>query len=290
MQTQNKILKTVMKPITELVILTDKFSDWIFDQKKISDSTKMFEGVFKGKKISSTVTFKFGGGLLQQFDKSVLLALINERNAENEFVSIQRLFETLGGGNHLTSKMKTKLLKSVRKLMATIVKIDCVELVNLCYKGKKATIEGPLLHCNIITAKINSQVTDDVIQLVADSPLLQVADIKNQIARLPSNFLPKIRSTENLIALNWFLLEQVAEIVGSNSRERKKRVHKLNCSILFDTLFNKCGFSDLDKIQKSRLRENIKNILEHFQNCGLIEDFKFTKENGEIRSIEIFLS
>lgn len=287
MQLPAKILKVTMKQITELVIPTDKFSDWLFDQKKISNVTKMNEGNFKGKEVYSTITFKFGGGLLEPIDKAVLLALISERAAGNEIVSAQRLFETLGGSNHLTEDVKEWLLNSVRKLSDTYVKVNMTELVTAIYKGKKATIEGNLIHANIITAEINKKVTDSAIQLVGDSPVMQVADVKNQIARLPKNALSKVRGSMNQIILSWYLLERVAEIVGSHSSNRKKRVHKLQPVILFDTLCQKCGFVDLDKYDLRRLRDNIRKILEHFKQINLILDYEFTKVNGKIYSIEI---
>lgn len=281
--------KTEMKPITELVLPIDKFSDWIFDQTKICDTTKMSEGVFKGKSISSRITFKFGGGLLVPFDKTVLLALNSEYNADNEFVSLQRLFETLGGGNHLTDKMKVELLKSVRKLMETYVKIDMTELVQNCYKSKITTVEGMLLPCKIVTTEINSKITEGTIHLLGNSPIFQVADIKKQIMRLPCNLISALplRSTESTISLAWFLLKRVGEIVGSNSAERKKRVHKLSTSILFETIFEKCGFTGLDKEKRRNLLNNIKKILEHFQNYKLIPSFEIIKKNGKNYSIEV---
>jgi hypothetical protein len=289
MQTKNSILKAEMKPIIELVLPIDKFSDWILDQTKICDTTKMSEGIFKGKSISSRISFKFGGGLLVQFDKAVLLALISEYDAGNEFVSFQRLFETLGGSNHLTSKMKAKLSKSVEKLMNTFVDIDMGEIVDVRYKGNQAKLKSMLLPCKLATAEIKGKITDGVIRLLGHSPLLDVADIKSQIARIPVKTISELplRSTEATISLAWYLLERVTEIVGSNSAERKKRVHKLQTTILFATLYTKCGFTDFNRDQSRDLRENIKKILEHFKNCCLIHSFEFIKKNGVNYSIEI---
>jgi hypothetical protein len=289
MQTKNPIFKAEMKPIVELILPIDKFSDWILDQTKIYDTTKMSEGMFKGNPISSRITFKFGGGLLVQFDKAVLLALISEYDAGNEFVSFQRLFETLGGSNHLTSPIKTKLSKSIEKLMNTFVDIDMGEIVNARYKGNQAKLKSMLLPCKLATAEINSQITDGVIQLLGHSPLLDVADIKSQIARIPVKTISElpIRSTATAISLAWYLLERISEIVGSNSSERKKRVHKLQYTILFDTLYDKCGFTDLNRDQRQKLRKSMETILEHFQNCGLINSFNFIKKNGKNYSIEI---
>lgn len=211
MQTKNPILKAEMKPIVELVLPVDKFSDWILAQMKIYDTTKMSEGMLKGKPISSRITFKFGGGLLVQFDKAVLLALICEQAAGNEVVSLQRLYETLGGSNHLTSPMKTKLSKSIEKLMNTFVDIDMGEIVDARYKGNQAKLKSMLLPCKLATVEINSQITDGVIQLLGHSPLLDVADIKSQIARIPVKTISELplRSTEATISLVWYLLERV---------------------------------------------------------------------------------
>jgi hypothetical protein len=289
MQAKNFIEKTEMKPITELVLPIDKFSDWILDQTKICDTTKMSEGIFKGKPVSSRITFKFGASLLIQFDKAVLLALISEYDAGNEFVSFQRLFETLGGGNHLTPKMKAKLSKSIEKLMNTFVDIDMGEIVNARYKGNQAKLKSMLLPCKLATAEIKGKITDGVIQLLGHSPLLDVADIKSQIARIPVKIISELplRSTEATISLAWYLLERVTEIVGSNSSERKKRVHKLQTTILLTTLYTKCGFIELNRDQRQKLRKSIEIILEHFKNCSLITSFEFIKKNGINYSIEI---
>ena len=290
MQIANKILKAAtMKPITTLVLPVDKFSSWIFEQnKKFSSGTKFKEGKFRGKNVTSTVEFEFKGGLLEPIDKVLLLALITEKTNGNDVISAQRLFKTLGGSNHLSATFKERLLNSVRKLATTYIKINMTEIVNLCYKGNKTIIEGNLVHCNIITAEINHKISDSAIEIL-DSPLLKVAEIKRQIAHVPIYFLSKINCNENLIILNWYLLERIVKIVGSHSSS-KKRVRKLNTTILLETLCQKCGFVGLDKYDLRRLRDNIRKILEHFVKIGLILEYKFLKINGKNHSIEISLN
>ena len=288
MQTLKQFEKIEMNPVTELVLPVDKFSDWLFDQPRINDIKKMSEGIFKGKEISSKVSFKFNAGLISQFDKAVLLGTISEQNAGNSFFSLQHLYQTLGGSNHLTPKMCARLSKSIEKLMNTAVEVDMSEIVESRYTGKQYKIKGMLLPCKIVTAEINGNIVKGAIQLIGNLPMFDVADIKNQIARQNAKLISELplRSTENTIQLSWFLLERVCEIVGSNSEKRKKRVHKLNTSILFETIFKKCGFTNLNRYQIRDLRETIKIILEHFKKCSLIHSFEFIKKGGRHYSIE----
>lgn len=286
-----KIENVKFKPATVITLPTDQLADFLVGTSKLSDK-KIFECKTRIKKngkksgvataIYSVVTLKIAeGGTFDRFDKIIILALGTLQNAGNEFISLRQLYKTLGGNDkYLTKTARKFLLERIDKLRLSEFKIDMTEYLNNCTKDKPKKIacskKTNILPCEVVTQKINNKITADVIRLLAPIPFFEIADVKDRIARQPLQLITDLglNATTTTITLSWYLLERVIKIVGSHN---SKRARNLNNSILFDTLFKDCGFTDFNRDKKYDIRKTITKILTHFKDCGLINDFKFTE-------------
>jgi hypothetical protein len=155
------------------------------------------------------------------------------------------------------------------------------------YKGS-VTFQGSLLPNEIITAKVNSNITNGVVHFLDSSILFDIADLKDQIARCDIKLLDvPIRNTEQTVTLKFYLLERILKIKGSNN-ENRKNVIKLHNTILLDTLYTNCGLSDDGKNRKSEYRQNISQILSYFKKFDFISEYEFVKDGDKFFGIKIF--
>lgn len=293
--------KFFMNPLTVLLLPTDKLSDFLLNQSDLKEK-KMFERkrgknnkkFGKTSEINSVISLKmYNGEKFTQFDKAIILALVAEQQAGNNIISLTRLFQTLGGGNHLHENLKAKILKSIHKMRHSDFKIDMTDYVkNFGKDNKRVSSKSQyLLPAEITTVKVNGKITDGAIKLLKSIPLFKIADVKNQIARQPAEFIAglPVRATENTITLSWYLLERLTEIIGSNAPERK-HTKKLNTAISLETLALDCGFSDFDRVKRHRLLQKIEEILAYWRGLGVISAFEIDKNGGKNAAIRLTLS
>lgn len=276
---------------TVITLPTDKIADFLVGNSRL-DAEKIFECKARIKKdgkrsaqteIYSSITLKIAdNGTFDYIDKIIILALGTLQNAGNEYISLRQLYKTLGGNDrYLTKTARKFLLERIDKLRLSDFRIDMTEYLETCTPDKPKKLacrkKTYLLPCEVIEMKINGKTTKDGIKLLAPIPFFEIAGVKARIARQPLQLITGLglNATENSIVLSWYLFDRVTKIVGSRD---SKRAHNLNNSILFETLYKDCGFTDFSRDKKYDLRKNITKILTHFKDCGLITDFKFTDD------------
>lgn len=300
MATNNSAANFKPQPVKEIFIPTDKLLTFLNNEGCL-DEAVMFEKTTKtgkGKQskrleVNSTIDLKVtNGGVIEQFDRAVLMAFCNFQSAGNKFITLRRICKYLGGSaTHANTKFAKAVMASIEKLRHTDFSIDmaaylknCTDTPDLKLDCRKtcyllpATIHAANYHCG---EKYNSAV---VIELTGKIPILEVSDVKNQIARLPLELIQglKWRTNENSIAVAWYLLERITKVVGSHSH---KRTRKLQPTICLETLLTDCNLTGLDKHQRHDLFAKIKNILNHFKEKGFIDNFSFDKSVNEISAI-----
>lgn len=223
---------------------------------------------------------------LGQFDCDVANVCISEWEAGNRYLTCAMIYRSLTGkvGDSDSTPSKDQLAKiklSLNKLMNVHIKID---LKNLCeklgYNNKtEIRITGFLLPAQIAKRKINGQKTIGI-EMTAESPLLQVAKLKNnQILSCDMALLhvPKQKNTPLNIELKHYVLRRVLEIMAHR---------QMRHTITFNDVFEKCRINKADNKKKFRAREFIKSFFEHLVNCGIITSFEVTWKAGAFHSIE----
>ena len=296
--------KIQLNPLECLLIPIDKLTNVLFDIEK-EDPEEILENRKLGITTPISLTLpkdKHGQDIqLTQFDKLIFWIALSEQNAGNFCVSHSRIFHTLGGSQKLNDapNVKAAITDSLRKLRNTTLTADLTALTShfKSYKRKletllgteiysnKIILEDSLLPTKTVTASINGKITDGVIYFHDISILLTIAEMKQQLIHCqPELLAAPVRSTVQTLCLKGYLLERILKIKGSHS-DNRKRVRPLNNTILFDTIYSKCGLADAQKWQKQDFRKSISTILEHFKTQNLIKSYEFTKKNGKFYSI-----
>lgn len=293
------------QPVKELLIPTDKLLCFLSNSGEL-DNAEMFEKkkkTGKGKKsttleVKSTVNLTVpNSGKIEPLDRLVLMAACAFQSAGNQYITLRQLCKYLGDrGKDTNSKFAKAVMASISKLRCTDFKINmglylknCTDTPDQSLECKKntnllpATVHETNYHCGSNEEKVV------VIELIGKIPILEVANVKNQVARLPLKLIQglNLRLNERAIVLAWYLLERAAKIKGSIEH---KRTRNLQPVIKFETLYSDCGFTGLDKNQRHDLFERIKQVLDHFKATGFIAGYELTKTNNEYSAIKLTLT
>lgn len=289
-----------LNPTKNLTIPLDKVFKNIFNPAKDKPIRRVTENKRRG--IKTVVTFETFKGNLGQFDKLVFCAVISEKNAGNNFFTIRRLFQKMGGSHTLTAEMKKAISDSIERLACTRVEINMTDVskkFHYCDKDE-VIFKNYLLPCESVEVKINGQIADGAYKILGNSPLFQNSELKKQFTEQPFELLdvPKLHNSVLVMKLKFFLLERITAIIGSHKKYKPhitgkkkgggfnyKTVTKLREIITFEDIFEQCELLDADKWQKQDARNIIKKILEHFKEQDFITDWHFEKKNGAFYSI-----
>ena len=221
---------------------------------------------------------------LAEFDKEILSVCISEQYAGNGATTPDVICRGLTGNFKMqasndTNELKEEILKSIRKLMGTIVKIrvdDAAEKMG--YNDKKPSeFVGSILPACYISGTVNGK-DCTVIKFLDKSPVFMAAEKKAQVLTFNPALLnaPKQRNNKAGVKVRNYILQRVEEIKASHdSNDKRKR--KLPQTITFDDLFNKCGIDANDKERRFDARKTATNFMEHLKKCGTIKDFKLIK-------------
>ena len=298
--------KTQVYPSRELVIATDKMKANVFDATNDNAERGILED--KKSKIVTPLDIHFSTEFkdknkLTAFDELIFDVCISEQFKGNKLTTPAIIHRAMGGSKtNFTAKEKDKILQSVRKLATTFIDFD---ITKTCKQfnyndGRGYKYNGYLLPCEYIAASINGWTDSAVIHFLRDSPLLDVARIKNQFATCDVALLdvPNIRNSELVLSLKGYLLRTVLKIIGSHKKHKKhfrgkgkdgkpffQQATKLQKIIKLDTLFEQCGLSDATNNRKSEYRKAIAKIMNHFQSQNLISEWHFEKKDGRFYSI-----
>jgi len=295
-------------PSKKLVIAIDKMKQYIFKTGKPTLTPIIIEDKKTNTETDLTVTlsdeFK-EEKKLSAYDELILDICVSEQFAGNEYTTPAIIHRAMGGSKtKITAKDKEKIMWSVRKLATTYIDFD---FTDTCKRfgynnGEGYKYSGYLLPAEYITKTINGQVDSAVIHFLRDSPLLDVARMKNQFITCDVALLDvqNIRNTELVLKLKGYLLRRVLQIVGSRKPHKKhfagkkkdgkpihRQANKLADKILLDTIFEQCEISDADKWKKQDARNIISKIMNHFKEEGLISEWRFETKYGKFHAVKI---
>ena len=184
----------------------------------------------------------------------------------------------------MTPAMRDEIIKSIDKLMGTIIEINASEEVKAGWR-QEAEYKGALLPCKRVSKKdirINGQEVIDCIQLLGSSPLYDYAKGINQISRASIDMLnAPVNNTPENITLKGYLLRTITSMKSPKS--------KLKPVIRYDTIYEYLGIENTDKMAKKRVRDRTKEILNFWVNEGLITGFDEEKEGKTFEKIKIEL-
>ena len=229
---------------------------------------------------------------LTEFDRDVLGVIISEYLSGNRYTTVNIIHRALigkvGQGCDGVKPMKNQqaaIINSVVKLMATIVDFSSVSesLKEMNYTDKEGNTvilrTSNLLLADIVDAKINGQVMDNVIFFKANSPLFDIANAKSQVIRYPHNLLdvPNQNNTPRIITLKKYVMRRICEI----------KLHKnMTPTITFDDVFQKCRMTNSLRSAKQDARNAIANLFQHLKDKNFISDFQLVQHRNKFISVK----
>ena len=227
-----------------------------------------------------------GTSPLTEFDAAVLSACISEQKADNDDTTPAVILRALtgkvgeGGDHKMRTNQRRAILDSVEKLMCTKITAD-LSAVNEAlgyHDGKKQKITSTILPCDIITTTVNGQPVDDVIHFRGVSPILQIAEDRDQILRYDTALLdvPNQNNTPLVIVLKNYCMRRVAEI----------KAHKMTPTLTFADIFKRARISDASKHTKLDARNVVENFFAHLKEKGAIKSFELVKRGNQIYAVK----
>lgn len=228
--------------------------------------------------------------------REVLFACMELYEAGFKVVTPAMIVRHMTGSDRAVMDWEGELKPIINKLMQTLIKIDLSPLEGLKPRRKGLTyrkrfeepkykdyrmITSPLLPARYKESSVNGQ-KSVAIEMLAESPLIMVADFKRQKITYDATplVIPARRNTLRQTVIKRWLLRRIK--LADPSRQKP-----LNSSILFTTLYSECGLTDADKWEKQDARGFVLALLEHFKREGVMRDFEIVKSGQVYRSIKI---
>lgn len=204
------------------------------------------------------------------FDRIVFNTCYSLMAAGNLATTTDVIFSHMTGKDRRpTEEMRRKIKDSIIKVSSPWIRVDVESANDAFHYGKKKIYEGRLLYAKFEQFIINGNTVDDGITFWGKSPLVEIAEIRNQILSFPKELLNvPVSATEETIVMRGELLRAVMGIVN----------HGLTPTILFSTVFSSIGYNEMDKQQQQRTRKKAALMMDTWQRVGLFKSYTVEKE------------
>ena len=226
---------------------------------------------------------------ITELDAAVLSVCISEQKVGNEDTTTAIILRALTGkvgesGDHkLRVNQREAILHSVTKLMQTIIDIDLSDTNKaLGYNsGKPQQLRAPILPCEFVTIEINGQTVNDVIHFYRESPIMTIAEDRNQILRYDTDLLdvPGQNNTPLVIVLKNYIMRRIAEI----------KLHHMTPTLTFNDIFTHARISDANKHVKLDARNVVEKFFEHLKEQGFVKSFEIVKKGVAVYAVKFTL-
>lgn len=227
---------------------------------------------------------------LDEYDRAVLSVFNANWYLGNRFLTPAIIYRGVtgkvndkSGDSKPSINQLARIMKSVNKLMTTIVSSDISEVCeNLNYNdGTPLKFSANLIYAKYITATINGQETT-IIELMEEPILFKIARLKGkkgrgQLLTYDAAFLdvPNQKNTEMNVALKNYSMQRIQEII----------LHQMTPTLTFNDIFDKCRITQKSKKNKFDARQTIITFLEHLREVGVIDSFELIKHGNSFDKI-----
>lgn len=203
---------------------------------------------------------------LTDYDEWVYIALGTLFHYGQRTISLDQIYRQMGGISKPSTQIKKKIAESVEKMRTASIIIDNTNEVEAKYKYSRYEYKGYLLPVETITERDSKtqQIKTQQINILKEPPLIQFARERKQIESIPVKVLQvPLSMTERHCSLQNYLIDHIAHLKNRNA--------KTNPVIKMSTIFKKVGIEG--RKEKSRARESITTILQHYKDTDFIKDF-----------------
>lgn len=207
---------------------------------------------------------------LMPFDKRVYIAISALYNAGNAYITLTQIYYAMGNTGKPSANQLEKINESVNKMRGANIVIDNIQETEQ-YNYLRFNYKGYLLPAEITTATINGQLSESAIRILREPPMMTFAKQRKQITTITVKVLQSpISKTDANLLIDDYLIERIS---------RAKRSGQ-SCKILYETIYENTQITTTK--QKQRAPEKIKTYLEHYKACGLIADYRLSKDGIKI--------
>ena len=223
---------------------------------------------------------------IRQFD--LLIVAVYSAAIEQcwDIITINQFCDALTGNtNHNTHNppaLKKIVTDSIKRLIGTVITVDMSDTCKkMKYKTDKPRRTASILPCELQeNVKVNGQKTT-VIKIYAESPLIEIAELKNQIIRIGTELLniPFNRSPR-ATKIEGYLVSWIETLIHHKNMQP---------NITMKKIYEYAEIADSDRHAKFNIRKIIEATLNHLKEKGRIHDWTYTMKNpcGRVVPYEI---
>ena len=215
---------------------------------------------------------------LLPFDKRVYIAISALFNAGNNVITLSQIYYAMGYTGNPGTRNLNKINDAITKMTGARIFVDNKQEAAE-YKYKRFKYDGSLLPIERGTAIVNGKLSEAVIHIFREPPLMSFARQRKQITSVDIALLQSpISKTDANLQIEDYLLERIS---------KDKNSKKSGCRILFKTLYSHTGIADKPKTnterqQKKRAPGKIESYLKHYQKTGFITGYTMEKDGISI--------
>lgn len=280
---------------TQFIAPTDKVSRLLFDgELSKALSSLAMENRKSRKTITTLASIDFddlngsveikGRRELTPYDREVHDAIITLFvDGENEYMTPQMIYQVMTGNPDafLEKKQAEAISNSITKCMYSKVTIDAKEEAK-AYGFDDFKYDGNLISSERKTATLNGTVLE-CLHVLRQPVLYELASNKNQIGRLDIKLLnTPINKTEEIITLQGYLYRRILSMKSNKN---------LSKTIVYSTVYNQLDVTAASdgalRKKKSKVRGQIKKILDYWECEGFILGYCENKKGQELYSVNI---
>lgn len=237
---------------------------------------------------------------LTEWDRAVFKGVCNilDCNADATFLTVQNVYAGMTINGRLTPAREKKIADSLNKMRQIDVVIQCAEQQKIYAKQKKpkhierhyqnymfpaATYVEKVKHPN------GKEEETTIWKLFAEPPMYSYNNALSHKRTFKAKDieLPGIAMTDNVVILRDIILERIA--IAEN---RKGKDAGNYAKINYEMLYKKIQTNEdqpLSRVESSRVRKQVKKILEQYKSKGLIASYSeyTTQSSNKARGIQI---
>ena len=223
---------------------------------------------------------------LDQYDKRVYIAIgglwhycidILKMPTDKVYVTAKQIYYAMGYNGNPGKADKKKIYDAISKMNTAILYLNNYYEMQTHKNRVTADYKSNLLHCEMITAKVNGVVADMAFRIVGEPPLITFARQRNQITTINRSLLTaEINKNNTSMLIEDFFLIHISLLKnGSNNMN--------NTNVLYSTIFDYAKLpkkgNNAAKYQ-SRAKVIIKKLLDHYTAEGFIRGYNEKQLKG----------
>ena len=203
---------------------------------------------------------------LEPYDKRVYIAVSALFNSGLEIVSLSQVYSAMGYENRPSATDFEKVNNAITKMMKTHITIDNERESRAHKRIQHSVYDASLLPCERVTGFVNGQLTEGLIHIFREPPVMSFAKERKQITTIKPALLqsPLSKTPENIL-IEDYLIDRIAKIKSGNGTRK----------ILLQTLYDNVGITTTK--QKQRAPEKLRRALDHFVKNDFIKGYELDK-------------